>query len=88
MNWYLFIGLVIVFLVIGWFSTSGVKSQWIRLGDVFIFGPILLCAAFYVEPLWLKISLVSLGASTMAYNARNWLHENKPRDQATSHPAS
>jgi hypothetical protein len=88
MKWYTYIILVVVFLVMGWFTTTGVKSQWVRLGDVFLLGPFLIWAATQVEQWWVKVLLVTFGASTIAYNARNWLTENKPKSITISHPAS
>lgn len=66
-----------VFLVVGWLATTGVKSQWVRLIDVFVYGPFLIWVAFQVKPVWAKVLLLFLGATTITYNARNWLAENK-----------
>ena len=67
--------LIIIGLIIGWVSTSGTKSQWVRLADVFLFGPLLIFAASQVGNVWLKIALIIVGASTMAYNLKNYLNE-------------
>lgn len=88
MEGYIIAILVILFLVAGWFTSSGVKSQWVRLGDVFLLGPFLIWVATQVQQRWVKVLLIAFGASTMAYNARNWLHERAPRDVAITHPAS
>ena len=88
MNWYIIFGLIIIFLVVGWFTTSGIKSQLIRLGDIFLFGPFLIWTATQVEYWWAKVILIAFGASTMAYNARNWLYENRAKNVAISHPSS
>lgn len=77
MEWYFYVLFTIIFLVVGWLSTSGVKSQWIRMGDVLLFGPILIISATQVPQIWLKVSLIAFGASTMSYNARNWLQHTK-----------
>jgi hypothetical protein len=69
--------LIVIFLVIGWYSTTGVKSQLVRLGDVFIFGPFLIWCAFMVEARWLKVGLIAFGATTISYNAKNWIHKNR-----------
>ena len=71
-------------------STSGKKSQFIRVLDVFVYGPILIWVALQVKQNWLKIILIFMGATTMSYNARNFLAEDK-KDNANFdliHPAS
>ena len=53
------------------------KSQNIRLIDVFVIGPVMIYAGtFKTLPTWIRISLISLGACTVVYNAKNFL-ENK-----------
>jgi len=75
MNNVLFIIIIVVSLIIGWFITTGVKSQTIRLFDIFVFGPVLIWAATMVEYLPVKILLIFFGSTTIAYNTRNFLHE-------------
>lgn len=62
-------------LLLGWLSTSGSKTQWIRLADVFIYGPLLILAGFWMPVWWMSLILVFIGASTMAYNFHNYLTE-------------
>lgn len=90
MEWYLLIFLIIIFLIIGWISTTGVKSQWIRLLDVFVYGPLLICISTQIDDIWTKIILVFIGLTTIAYNARNWWVQNNKldRDPSLTHPSS
>jgi len=68
---------VILGLVVGWSTTVGVKSQLVRLMDVFILGPLLIWVGWKSETI-VDYFLVFIGAATMAYNYKNWLaEENK-----------
>lgn len=62
---------------IGWILAPGrSKAQWIRLVDVFVYGPFLLTIAFWpaiAATPWATALLIFLGASTVTYNGRNWL---------------
>lgn len=71
---FIFIG-----LIIGWLSTTGTKSQFIRLLDVFVFFPILAYAGYllYDTNEILAIILIIVGAATAAYNFKNWLEYKK-----------
>ncbi len=76
--------LIIVFAMYGWWMARGVKTQWVRLLDVFVYGPFLLYLAFKSE-IWdsgsasgtfgslEQLFLLFLGATTVTYNARNYL---------------
>ena len=66
----------LAFMALGYFSTSGVKSQWIRILDVIVYGPLLLYASSQVEQVWLKVLLIFMGATTMSYNLRNFIHQS------------
>jgi hypothetical protein len=75
MRWW--VGLVVFFLV-GWVLASGSgKAQWIRLVDVFLYGPYLVYLSArvggYVFSEGEKIFLLFLGATTVSYNLRNYL---------------
>lgn len=65
--------LIVLGLIIGWLSTTGMKSQFVRILDIILFGPILIFAATQVKDWWLKVILILMGASTMSYNLRNFL---------------
>jgi len=75
---------VIVFLALlgaflGWVSTQGTKSQWVRLLDVFVYGPILIYAGYLLwkENVWFAGALILMGASTITYNLRNYIEISK-----------
>lgn len=54
------------------------KSQKIRLVDVFVIAPICIYAGFRKElPVWLRASLIIIGASTAYYNAKNFYVNKK-----------
>jgi len=74
---YLFIGLSVIFIIIGWIAANGEsKSQYVRLIDVFIYGPYLTYLAFqkeYVFTTLEKVFLLLMGITTISFNARNYL---------------
>jgi hypothetical protein len=63
------------FLIFGWFATTGVKSQFVRLVDVFIYGPILVYSAMLLKNRFLQIALLFIGTTTISYNLRNYLFQ-------------
>ncbi len=65
--------LIIVFAMYGWWMARGVKTQWVRLLDVFVYGPFLLYLAFKSEIWYEQLFLLFLGATTITYNTRNYL---------------
>lgn len=74
----------IVFLVAGWLSTEGVKSQWVRVIDVVILGPACIAIGWYLmqtakSNMWklAGIFLIAYGAATISYNARNFMAEQR-----------
>ena len=74
---YLLILLSIVFSLIGWFMANGhSKTQYVRLIDIFIYGPYLIYLAFqneYIFSIFEKIFILFLGITTITYNAKNYL---------------
>lgn len=74
---YLLITFSIVFVLIGWMTANGKsKTQYVRLFDVFLYGPYLTYLAFqteYVFSLIEKLFLLFLGVTTITYNAKNYL---------------
>ena len=62
---------------VGWILAPGrSKAQWVRLLDVFVYGPFLLAIAVWpalAATPWASILLIIMGATTITYNGRNWL---------------
>lgn len=78
-------------LLLGFITTTGIKSQWIRLVDIFIIGPLMIYLALYgignksqqsdpvqdKEPTqWLYYLLMFFGATTITYNLRNYFYSS------------
>lgn len=74
---YLLIILSIIFALLGWILANGnSKTQYVRLVDVFIYGPYLTYLAFqtnYTFTIVEKIFLLFLGVTTITYNGKNYL---------------
>lgn len=74
---YLLIVLSVVFSIIGWFMSNGQsKTQYVRLIDLFIYGPYLTYLAFqkeYIFSIFEKIFILFLGITTITYNGKNYL---------------
>jgi len=71
--------LICIALFLGFISTSGVKSQWIRLVDVFIIGPLMIylgIQGYEQTKDYLYLALVFFGSTTITYNLKNYLHQN------------
>ena len=86
-----FILFTLLFAIIGWFSTSGVKSQYVRLLDIFVYGTFLIWLSTKKSHILIKLMLLFMGVTTITYNARNFLHEKnkkKIKDEKISNPAS
>ncbi len=50
------------------------KTQTIRILDVFVFGPVIVYAGTRRKlPAWLRASLIVIGAGTVVYNGYNYL---------------
>lgn len=71
---------IIAGLILGWVMTSGTKSQAVRLIDVFIIGPIMIYAGYFILTksenlihLIISLSLFIIGGSTISYNFKNYL---------------
>ena len=75
MNRYTMLSVIAVGLIIGWISTTGYKSQSVRLVDVFLLGPLMIYIAWNhnekINALYLYL-LLFFGATTISYNARNY----------------
>lgn len=71
------VAMVLLFLATGATATQGAKSQAVRVVDVFLYGPLLIYAGWAIRERHATLYplLVLLGATTIAYNARNFAHE-------------
>lgn len=70
------VAVVLIGFLVGWAASDGVKTQIIRMGDIFIWGPLIIYEALdngASNPL-LGIFLAMLGASTITYNLKNYIH--------------
>jgi hypothetical protein len=72
---------LVICLLVGWVVASGKgKHQWVRLIDVFLYGPLLLLFVFVPHSLtysWVPYFLIFLGATTITYNLRNYIEIEK-----------
>ena len=70
---------IIIILLVGatlsYFSTEGVKSQFIRLIDILFFGPFLIWVALKEKNKLIQIILLLMGISTIIYNLRNYIFQ-------------
>ena len=65
---------VLIGLVLGWISTSGKKSQIIRIMDTFIIGPLMIYVGWKEsENIILRLFLIFFGSTTITYNLKNYL---------------
>ena len=78
---YLLILLYIIFAILGWALANGQsKTQYVRLVDIFIYGPYLTYLSFqtnYTFTIIEKIFLLFLGVTTITYNGKNYLKLSK-----------
>ena len=78
---YLLILLSILFSILGWILANGTsKTQYVRLLDIFIYGPYLTYLSFqtnYTFSIIEKIFLLFLGVTTITYNGNNYLKLSK-----------
>ena len=52
------------------------KTQTVRLFDVFLYGPFLIYTAGLQKDRIAKVGLFALGVGTIIYNGRNYLRQN------------
>lgn len=66
--------IIILFgLALGFYSSAGFKSQFVRLIDIFLYGPFLIFCAYKMESIYFKYILFIIGASTISYNFKNYI---------------
>ena len=70
---------IILSLLVGYNSTSGTKTQLVRLADILIFGPTLIYIGYilyYTSNIQynkiLALITIFFGATTISYNYRNY----------------
>jgi len=71
---YVIVILSFIFFYIGYVSTSGIKSQFVRLIDVFIYGPFLIWLSLKEKEPLISIGLLFMGTTTISYNLKNFIH--------------
>jgi hypothetical protein len=69
--------LAIIFTIFGWYMATGTqKTQFVRLFDIFIYGPFLIYLSMkttYTFSFLEKVFLLFIGTTTVSYNLRNFL---------------
>lgn len=75
-------------LLIGWVSTSGTKSQNIRIIDIFIIGPLMIYFGWNSENINIgfRILLLFFGSTTITYNLKNYLGHYPEHQHSKHHP--
>lgn len=69
------ISVIIIGLILGYISTSGVKSQNIRILDILVIGPLMIYFGVSHQPMnFFSILLIFFGATTITYNLKNYLY--------------
>ena len=69
------ISVIIIGLILGYISTSGVKSQNIRILDILVIGPLMIYFGVSRDPMNIfSLLLIFFGATTITYNLKNYLH--------------
>ena len=65
---------ILISIIVGYSATDGKKTQFVRLIDVFVYGPILIYIGFYgVEYDLYRYILLILGTTTIVYNLKIFL---------------
>lgn len=69
------ITVIIIGLILGYISTSGVKSQNIRILDIVVIGPLMIYFGYSYQPMNIfSMLLIFFGATTITYNLKNYLY--------------
>jgi len=84
-NMNIIISLIIILgLILGYQTTKGVKSQNIRLLDIYVIGPIMIYIGIRYYILSSKVIdklfsllLIFFGSTTITYNYRNYIYEKE-----------
>ena len=66
---------VITGLVLGYISTSGTKTQNIRILDIVVIGPLMIYFGYSYQPMNIfSLLLIFFGATTVTYNLKNYFY--------------
>ena len=66
---------IIIGLILGYISTSGVKSQNIRILDIVVIGPLMIYFGYSYRPMNIfSMLLIFFGSTTITYNLKNYLY--------------
>jgi hypothetical protein len=85
-----FILVLLYSFILGYKSTDGFKSQFIRLLDIFVLGPLMIYYGFIGYKMndfklnfnsFFALLLAGFGASTITYNLKNYLHQQKQMEK-------
>ena len=69
------ITVIIIGLILGYISTSGVKSQNIRILDIVVIGPLMIYFGYSYRPMNIfSMLLIFFGSTTITYNLKNYLY--------------
>ena len=69
------ITVIIIGLILGYISTSGVKSQNIRILDIVVIGPLMIYFGYSYQPMNIfSMLLIFFGATTVTYNLKNYFY--------------
>ncbi len=59
-------------------TAGDVKAQAVRLGDILLFGPLMVMGALGKEtPQWMRAAMLVIGVGTIVYNAANFVEIEK-----------
>ena len=81
--------IIVLGLILGYKTTKGVKSQNIRLLDIYLIGPLMIYIGIRYYLLSYKIMkidklfsllLIFIGSSTITYNYKNYIHQKDKED--------
>lgn len=68
--------IIIIALLTGYLTTTGVKSQWVRVIDILVYSNVLFYIGLYIVPpeqTLARYTLLFMGGTTMSYNLYNFL---------------
>jgi hypothetical protein len=66
---------VVIGLILGYISTTGIKTQRIRILDIVVIGPLMIYFGYSHQPINIfSILLMFFGATTITYNLKNYLY--------------